>query len=142
MTKSKNKIIKPIAYIDSKIIFPQKGTIGAILMKDSLPWTMGIYTENQVAILLEQKKCNNEQHVIVDMPTTYIQRFGDALQALCKGVRPSDKMMDDWLTHKSEELQSFCCNNGIYWAQGIGIIDAALVLVDNPTEGEDHEPLP
>lgn len=67
-------------------------------------------------------------------PTTYLQRLGDALELLCKGCRPQDKLMDDWLHSRSEELQNFAAKHGPEWAQGIAVIDAAMTLADQPTE--------
>lgn len=74
-------------------------------------------------------------------PTTYIQRFGDAMQLLCGGNRPTDEMMRAWidLGLDDHELQDFAANNGPEWAQGLAVIDAARVLADQPTEGVDHE---
>lgn len=78
-------------------------------------------------------------------PTTVAQRLGDVLQLLCGGRRPSDAMVAGWLDKTSEELQSFCANHGPAWAQGIGLIDAAMVMVDQPTDiltphsDRDHE---
>ena len=66
-------------------------------------------------------------------PTTISQRLGDAVQLLCGGKRPSEAMVAGWLSHSSEELQSFCAEHGPAWAQGIGLIDAAMVMVDQPT---------
>lgn len=73
--------------------------------------------------------------------TTYLQRFGDAMQLLCQGHRPSDDILEAWLFHENERLQEFACNNGPEWAQGIGLIDAAMVLADNPEEGHEHQTL-
>ena len=74
-------------------------------------------------------------------PTTFIQRFGDSMQALCGGQRPPDDMMNGWLNTEVDDLrlQSFACDHGPVWAQGIGVIDAAEILADQPTEGPDHE---
>ena len=79
-------------------------------------------------------------------PTTIVERFGDAMELLCQGHRPPDSMLCAWIDGSSEELQTFAANHGPAWAQGIGIIDAALTLVDSPTEinfhdrpGVDHE---
>lgn len=69
-------------------------------------------------------------------PTKFLQRFGDALELLCQGNRPSDKIMQDWLDNKEDvyyNLQNFCSEHGLYWMQGIQIADAALMLADNPT---------
>lgn len=72
-------------------------------------------------------------------PTTWLQRFGDALQLLCGGKRPSNEMMAAWADKSSEELQSFAASHGPAWAQGLGVIDAAHILADQPTEGVEHE---
>lgn len=78
-------------------------------------------------------------------PTTVAQRLGDAMQLLCGGKRPPDDMVAGWLDNSSEDLQEFAANHGPAWAQGIGLIDAAMVMVDQPTEiitpdsDEDHE---
>ena len=79
-------------------------------------------------------------------PTTVLERFGDAMELLCQGERPPDSMLCAWLDGLSDELQIFAGNHGPAWAQGIGIIDAALTMVDQPTEirfrdrpGVDHE---
>ena len=69
-------------------------------------------------------------------PTTYLQRFGDAVALLCSGHRPPDEMLAAWLDTKSDDhrLQAFACEHGPSWAQGIGVIDAARVVADQPTE--------
>ena len=72
-------------------------------------------------------------------PTKYLDRLGDALELLCLGNRPSDKLITDWIEHTSEELQRFCSNNGPSWAQGIVIIDSAEILANDPVEGPAHE---
>lgn len=81
-------------------------------------------------------------------PTTYLRRFGDAMEALCRGNRPPDDMLSSWLAveepegeeeDSSQDLQAFACEHGFSWAQGIGLIDAARVAADQPTEGVDHE---
>lgn len=76
----------------------------------------------------------------------YIERFGDAMQLLCNGNRPSNKMLIDWIDSDDETLQEFACNNGPEWAQGIVLIDAARLLADTPIEGykfyrEESDPL-
>lgn len=67
-------------------------------------------------------------------PTTVALRLGDSMQLLCGGKRPPDDMVQQWLDNTSEELQSFAASHGPAWAQGIGLIDAAMVMVDQPTE--------
>jgi hypothetical protein len=82
-------------------------------------------------------------------PTTFMKRFGDALQLLCAGKRPPDEMLLAWFDRSNEDnrLQIFCSEHGPSWAQGIGMIDAAIVMADQPTEiltpgGRDHERRP
>lgn len=78
-------------------------------------------------------------------PTTYLKRFGDAIQALCGGNRPPDRMMLEYLDKHSDsfELQEFCIEHTLLgWAQGIVVIDAALTLADEPVEGVEHEGRP
>lgn len=74
-------------------------------------------------------------------PTTYLQRFGDAVMLLCGGVRPADELLSAWLRDGSEDmrLQNFAIEHGPAWAQGIGLLDAARVMADQPTEGVEHE---
>jgi len=77
-------------------------------------------------------------------PTTYLQRFGDALALLCSGLRPTDDMMAAWLDIAQDDhrLQEFAIEHGPSWAQGIGVIDAARVLADQPEEDAGHEEAP
>lgn len=74
-------------------------------------------------------------------PTTFLQRFGDAIELLCAGQRPPDEMISGWFDPDTDDLrlQSFCAEHGPAWAQGIGVADAAQLLADQPTEGVDHE---
>ena len=78
-----------------------------------------------------------------ETPTTYVQRLGDALTLLCGGNRPSDEMIGAWMNECDDNrLQAFACRHGPSWAQGIGVIDAAQLLADQPTEGVEHQPAP
>jgi hypothetical protein len=74
-------------------------------------------------------------------PTTYIKRFGDAMELICGGHRPDDSVMLAWLEPGSESvaLQMFAADHGPAWAQGIEIIDAAMLMANTPTEGVEHE---
>lgn len=72
-------------------------------------------------------------------PTTHLQRFGDAMELLCAGKRPDDALLKAWTAGTSEELQIFAAEHGPAWAQGIGLIDAALMAASQPTEGVEHE---
>lgn len=69
-------------------------------------------------------------------PTKYIDRLGDAMELLCSGERPPDELISAWLDPKADDhrLQDFSCEHGPEWAQGIAVIDAAIVLADQPTE--------
>ncbi len=75
-------------------------------------------------------------------PTTLLQRMSDAVALLCGGKRPSNAMVQGWLDNTSEELQNFAASHGPAWAQGIGLLDAARVMADQPVEGVDHEMAP
>ena len=71
-------------------------------------------------------------------PTTKLQRMSDAVTLLCDGKRPSDRLVQGWLDKTDEGLRDFAATHGPAWAQGIGVLDAAAVLADTPTEGVDH----
>ena len=73
-------------------------------------------------------------------PTTYLQRFGDAMELLCGGNRPPDELMRDFLnqTGQPDNLQEFAIEHGPIWSQGIALIDAARLIAYNPTEGINH----
>lgn len=77
-------------------------------------------------------------------PTTYLRRFGDAMALLCGGKRPSDEVLTAWLDTDADDmrLQEFAVEHGPAWAQGIGLIDAARTMADQPTEGVEHEQAP
>ena len=70
-----------------------------------------------------------------------MQRFGDAMELLCAGKRPSEEMLSNWLNPYVDtmDLQNFACEHVPAWAQGIEMIDAAMMLADTPTEGVEHE---
>lgn len=75
-------------------------------------------------------------------PTRWIDRFADAIQLLCAGNRPTEKMISDWFDESQDsfELQEFCIKHcPLFWSQGIVVIDAALALADEPREGVGHE---
>lgn len=75
-------------------------------------------------------------------PTTYEERFTDAVTLLCYGKKPSQKAVREWLRKTSDDLQAFASDNGPEWAQGIVLLDAAAVLADTPEEGVDHKENP
>lgn len=72
--------------------------------------------------------------------TTFVKRFGDAMELLCSGKRPPDSMIRDWFDRgmDSFELQEWGVANGPDWAQGIAMIDAATTLAKSPQEGVGH----
>lgn len=75
-----------------------------------------------------------------EIATSYLARFGDVLQLLCRGHRPPDAWMAEWLTNTDDSrLQDFVAVHGPAWAQGIGLLDAAQVAADQPGEGPAHE---
>lgn len=76
-------------------------------------------------------------------PTTYAQRFTEAVALLCREPPPAD-MVAGWIDRASDDhrLQDWACERAPAWAQGIGLLDAAHVMADQPTEGVDHEPAP
>lgn len=85
----------------------------------------------------------NELREKVD-PTTKVERFEDALTVLAGGVCPDRALVEAWFDEDDDQshirLQEWAMNNSAAgWAMGIGIIDAALVLADNPDEGVDHK---
>lgn len=75
--------------------------------------------------------------------TTPIQRFREALTLLCAGHKPDLALCEQWFDKHNDaahsELQDWAsCHGGVDWAMGIGIIEAALTLAENPREGEGH----
>lgn len=75
-------------------------------------------------------------------PTTKLQRMSDAVTLLCDGKRPSDSLVQGWLDKTNEGLQEFAAVHGPSWAQGIGLLDAAAVMADQPTEDVPHLDVP
>lgn len=80
----------------------------------------------------------------LEKPTTWLQRFVQALSMLCRGKQPPIHFCEMWMRHEDingvEPLQEWAVNNsGIYWATGIGIIEAAEAMADTPIEGAGHE---
>ena len=76
------------------------------------------------------------------MKTGFVSRYADVVQALCKGQRPRDEIVEAWLlddTGEDHRLQDFAGYHSGDWMQGIAILDAAFSLATNPTEGDCHE---
>lgn len=76
-------------------------------------------------------------------PTTFIQRFADAVELLCK-KRPNDEIVAAWVDRIDGDtrLQEFAIEHGPEWAQGIAVLDAAHVMASQPTEDVEHESAP
>lgn len=65
----------------------------------------------------------------------YSARFREALGVLCTDT-PALTMCRAWLESDDESLQEWVLNHArLEWAQGIGIIDAARVMANQPDEG-------
>lgn len=73
--------------------------------------------------------------------TEFNDRFTDAMQLLCGGMRPEDRIVQDWFNGEldSAELQNFASTHGPSWGQGCVLIDAAYLMANTPEEGEDHK---
>jgi len=77
-------------------------------------------------------------------PTTYRERFKDVIALLCQGEYPSDIIIDNWYDEglASFELQEFCRKYcPLEWSQGVAVIEAAMILAEQPEEGKGHETL-
>lgn len=69
-------------------------------------------------------------------PTTYPQRVAEALAVLCNGKTPPAGYVEAWLLDEHELLQDWAVSNAsVCWAQGLGVIDAAVALAESPEEG-------
>jgi hypothetical protein len=77
-------------------------------------------------------------HERLARPTTYLQRFADAVTLMCRGRKPPEAMVTGWLDGTDDRLQAFTAANGPQWAQGIVLLGAAALLANTPTEGVDH----
>lgn len=73
-------------------------------------------------------------------PTTYQQRFTEVVSLLCRASPPAD-MVEGWLTPEADDhrLQEWAIEHAPNWSQGIGVLDAAHVMADQPAEGDEHE---
>lgn len=76
------------------------------------------------------------------MPTLWITRFMDALEVLA-GARPPREIVHSWLNSDCEKLQDCVGMRGrsmlARHTMNIAIIEAAMLLADQPIEGEGHE---
>ena len=74
-------------------------------------------------------------------PTTWGQRFREALTLLC-GEPPPDGAVLESLRPDSDgwALQNWTADKcRLSWAQGAVVIDAATILADTPAEGEQAD---
>lgn len=64
-------------------------------------------------------------------------RFSEALLCLT-GATPPIAMVRAWLDQSDEALQSWvgACPRVPWWAQSLGILDAARVIAETPCEGD------
>lgn len=79
-------------------------------------------------------------------PTTYMQRFREALSLLCDNAMPPMEMCIQWIkgedVNGADPLQEWALNHSAaQWAQGIGVIEAAMTLAGQPQEGPEHDSL-
>lgn len=79
-----------------------------------------------------------------DVPTTWMERFRQALTKMC-GATPPEDMCQEWLDKVSingvDRLQDWVVNQSgtPTWAQGLVTIEVATQWADEPTEGVPHE---
>lgn len=74
------------------------------------------------------------------MATLWITRFMDALEVLC-GARPPRDIVHAWLSTDCEQLQDWVGMRAhplLKHTMNIAIIEAAMLLADQPVEAEDH----
>lgn len=75
--------------------------------------------------------------------TTWMERFVDALTLMC-GAEPPLEYCQEWIDNvevdHAHRLQNWVGmqESTPFWVQNIGLIDAAQVMADTPTEGEGH----
>lgn len=76
-------------------------------------------------------------------PTSWMDRFRHALSLFCGGKEAPLEYCELWLRNEqvngADPLQDWVAYNlSVYWATGIGTIEAAQVMADNPEEGVEH----
>jgi hypothetical protein len=97
-----------------------------------------VYTRQQLAI---PATCQENTVPKTPVVTTKLSRFQDALTLLC-GERPSQAMCQEWLLDLNDDLQGWVIDHLsplVPWATGIGTIDAAYAMAEEPEEGEDYD---
>lgn len=76
-----------------------------------------------------------------DSGSDFVDRLTDALSLLCGGEKPPRDFVDDWLANRDESLQDWVLDNSVLaWAQGIVLIEAAVMIASMPAEGRGHKP--
>lgn len=74
--------------------------------------------------------------------TNFVERFMDALELMCQARPPLEfiqQWTDDVQVNGADQLQEWVLNNQwMDWATGIGTIEAAIVMADNPREDQEH----
>lgn len=72
---------------------------------------------------------------MIDLNTTELRRrFREAINALTDKW-PDMEMVDAYLDDECHKLQDFCATHCTYvWMTGMGVIEAAMLLVDGAAE--------
>lgn len=68
---------------------------------------------------------------------TYLDRFQIAIGLITGTTQPTKEKCEQWLTHENEDLQDLM-EGAPWWSMNIGIIEAAMVLANNPIEGDEN----
>lgn len=81
-----------------------------------------------------------------DAPTTWMERFREALAVMCGGKAPPLDICEQWVRNEQvngvDLLQAWVIDHAsttVSWHTGIGTIEAAQVWADSPEEGVHHE---
>ncbi|WP_294636584.1 hypothetical protein [uncultured Aquabacterium sp.] len=82
----------------------------------------------------------SEPEVVIpdDGPSTYEQRFTEAVALIC-GAEPPPELVEAWIAGEDEALQQWVGGYAPGWVQNIAVLDAAHQLANQPTEGGEHE---
>ena len=79
-------------------------------------------------------------------PTTWMERFREAMAVMCGGKMPPLDMCEQWVRNEQvngvDLLQEWVIDHAavaVSWHTGIGTIEAAQVWADTPEEGVGHE---
>lgn len=79
-------------------------------------------------------------------PTTWMERFREAMAVMCGGKMPPLDMCEQWVRNEQvngvDLLQGWVIDHAavaVSWHTGIGTIEAAQVWADTPEEGVGHE---